>query len=52
VLRVTFPSIRDSVRVLLEMRMDMLARKFYETYDMTVKDEILRLASEYGNLIF
>jgi hypothetical protein len=31
VLRVTFPGIRDSVRILLEVRMDALARKFRET---------------------
>src|SRR4029453_1390016 len=31
VLRATFPGIRDSVRVLLEVRMDSLARKFHET---------------------
>ena len=37
-LRATFPGIRDSVRVLLEVRMDALARKFHETHDMNVKD--------------
>jgi hypothetical protein len=45
VFRATFPRIRDSVRVLLEVRMDALARKFHETHDMKVKDEIERLAS-------
>jgi len=30
-LRATFPGIRDSVRVLLQVRMDALARKFHET---------------------
>lgn len=30
-LRAIFPEIRDSVRVLLEVRMDRLARKFHET---------------------
>ena len=39
VLRATFPWIRDAVRELLEMRMDALATKFHETYDMKVKDE-------------
>jgi hypothetical protein len=37
VLRVTFPGIRDAVRVLMEVRMDSLARKFHETHDMTVR---------------
>jgi hypothetical protein len=41
---------RASVRVLLEVRMDSLAKKFYETHDMKVKDEIERLAREYGKL--
>ena len=50
VLRATFPRIRDSVRVLLEVRMDALARKFHETHDMKVKDEIERLLKEYGRL--
>jgi hypothetical protein len=46
VLRVTFPGIRDSVRVLLEVRMDRLALKFYETKDLKVRDEIYRLSRE------
>jgi hypothetical protein len=46
VLRATFPRIRDSVRVLLEVRMDSLAKKFHETHHMKVKDEIYRLARE------
>jgi hypothetical protein len=50
VLRVTFSGIRDAVRILLEVRMDSLARKFHETHDMKVKDEILQLATEYGKL--
>jgi hypothetical protein len=50
VLRVTFAGIRDAVRVLLELRMDALARKFHQTHDVKVKDEILRLATEYGKL--
>jgi hypothetical protein len=28
--------------------MDALARKFHETHDMNVPDEIYRLAGEYG----
>ena len=43
-LRATFPGIRDSARVLLEVRMDALARKFHETHDMAVKDDLERLA--------
>jgi hypothetical protein len=50
VLRATFPGIREAVRVLLEVRMDALARKFHETHDMKVKDEIVRLAREYGKI--
>jgi hypothetical protein len=38
VLRATFPRIRDSVRVLLEVRMNALARRFHETHDMKVRD--------------
>jgi hypothetical protein len=37
------PGIRDSVRELIGQRMDALARKFHETHDMTVKDELERL---------
>jgi hypothetical protein len=33
-LRATFPRIRDSVRILLEVRMDRLALKFHETKDL------------------
>ena len=50
VLRATFPGIRYSVRVLLEGRMDSLARKFHETHDMKLKDELERLLKEYGKL--
>src|SRR5262245_26019318 len=42
VLRATFPGIRNSVRELLGVRADALARKFGETYDMAVKDELER----------
>ena len=50
VLRATFPGIRYSVRVLFEVRMDSLARKFHETHDMKLKDELERLLKEYGKL--
>jgi hypothetical protein len=45
-LRATFPRIRDSVRILLEVRTDRLALKFHETKDLKVRDEIYRLAGE------
>jgi hypothetical protein len=45
-LRVAFSGIRDSVRVLLEVRMDRLALKFHETKDLKVRDEIYRLCRE------
>jgi hypothetical protein len=38
------------VRELLGVRMDALARKFHETHDMKVKDELERLLKEYGKL--
>jgi hypothetical protein len=50
VLRATFPGIRDSVRELLGVRADALARKFHETHDMKVKSELERLLKEYGKL--
>jgi hypothetical protein len=46
VLRVTFTGIRDSVRVLLEVRMDRLALKFHATKDLKVRDEIYGLCGE------
>jgi hypothetical protein len=46
VLRATFPGIRDCVRVLLEVRIDALAKKFHETKDLKVRDEIWRLSKE------
>jgi hypothetical protein len=46
VLRATFPGIRESVKVLLEVRMDRLALKFHETKDLKVRDEIYRLCRE------
>ena len=50
VLRATFPGIRKCVRELLGVRTDALARKFHETHDMAVKDELERLLKEYGKL--
>ena len=49
-LRATFPGIRDSVKELLGVRMDALARKFHETHDMAVKDEFESLLKEYVKL--
>jgi hypothetical protein len=46
VLRITFPGIRESVRILLEVRMDKLALEFHETKDLRVRDEIYRLCRE------
>ena len=48
--RPSFDVIRDSVRDLLGMRIDKLARHFAATHDMKVKEEIERLAKEYGKL--
>ena len=48
-LRATFPGIRDSVKELVGKHMDSLARKFVRNHNMKVKDEIERLAREYGN---
>ncbi len=50
VLRPSFEGIRDSVRDLLGMRLDKLAREFATTQDMRVKKEIERLAKEYEKL--
>jgi hypothetical protein len=36
--------------VFVGVRMDALARKFHDTHDMNVKDEIERLARERGKL--
>src|SRR5215468_5204205 len=46
VFRATFPGIRDSVRALIARRMDALARKFHDTHDVAVGDEIYRLSRE------
>jgi hypothetical protein len=40
VLRPSFDGIRDSVKELIGKQMDALARKFHETHDMNVKEEI------------
>src|SRR6266404_9430781 len=48
VLRPSFEGIRDSVRDLLGMRLDKLPREFTTTHDVRVKEEIERLAKEYG----
>jgi hypothetical protein len=50
VLRPTFEGIRKSVKELVGVRMDALARKFHETHDLKVKEEIERLARDYGKL--
>ena len=50
VLRATFPGIRDAIRELLGVRTDALVRKFADTHDMQVKDELVRLLKEYGKL--
>src|SRR6266478_5940111 len=50
VLRPSFEGIRDSVRDLLKMRLDKLARQVATTHDMRVKEEIERLAAEYEKL--
>jgi hypothetical protein len=46
VLRAAFPSIRDSVRVLLEVGMNRFTLKFHETKDLKVRNEIYRLCRE------
>jgi hypothetical protein len=50
VLRATFPGIRESVKELIGKQMDALARQFAATHEMKAKDEIDRLAREYGKL--
>src|SRR5215831_13115493 len=49
-LRATFAGIRNSVRAIIGKQADALARKFYETHDMAVKDDLERLLKEYGKL--
>jgi hypothetical protein len=44
------PGIRDAIRELLGVRTDALVRKFADTHDMQVKDELERLLKEYGKL--
>lgn len=48
--RATFPRYRDSVKDLLGKKMNALARKFHETRDMNVKNELERLLKEYEKL--
>ena len=50
VLRATFPGIRDAVGEFLRVRMVALARKFHETHDIKVSEEIYRLAMEHSKL--
>jgi hypothetical protein len=50
VLRAIFPGIRESVKDLLGKQKDALARQFAATHDMKEKEEIKRLAKEYGKL--
>ena len=45
-----FPVIHESVKDLLGKQIDALAREFAATHDMKVKEEIERLAKEYGKL--
>ncbi len=45
-----FLCIRNAVRELLGKQADALARKFHETRDMALKDELERLLTEYGKL--
>ena len=49
-LRPSFEGIRDSVRDLLKMRLDKLARQVATTRDVKVKEEIERLTPEYEKL--
>jgi hypothetical protein len=44
------PRYRDSVKDLLGKKMNALARKFHETHDINVKNELERLLKEYGKL--
>ena len=50
VLRATFPGIRESIKDLLRVRMDTLAREFAATQDRNVKAEIGRLRDELAKL--
>ena len=50
VLRATFPRIQSPVRELVGRKMDALVREFHDSHNMKVKDEIERLAKEYGRL--
>ncbi len=50
VLRPRFEGIRHSVRGLLRMRLDRLARQFTATHDVKIEEEIERLRVEYDKL--
>jgi|SRR6266481_455876 len=50
VLRPSFEGIRTSVRGLLQIRLDRLARQLATTHDMKIKEEIDLLTAEYGKL--
>jgi hypothetical protein len=50
VFRATFPGIRNSVRELIGKQADAVARKFHQTHDMAVKDELERLLKVYREL--
>ena len=49
-LRATFPRIRDSVKELIGKQMELPNTPVAATHDMKVKEEIERLAKEYGKL--
>ena len=49
-LRATFPASATGFENFLGVRADALARKFHETHDMAVKDELEHLLKEYGKL--
>ena len=49
-LRAAFTGIRESVKNLLGVRMDALAREFATTHDMNVQAEIGRLSNELAKL--
>jgi hypothetical protein len=50
VLGATFSGIWKSAAELVGKQADALARKFHETHDMKVEDELERLLREYGRL--
>ena len=50
VLRATFPGIRDSARELVGKQMDALARKFHDTHDPEIPEEIYELVRRLGEM--